>query len=718
MKSSHKGFAEGALFALNIFIVVLLIAGDSLVVPRWLQPVGRMHPLILHFPIVILMLAMVMEFFRFRPEFAAEKLYQTFTNYLLVLGALLSSITVIMGLFLSREPGYEGDTLQWHKWFGVSVAFVGYAVYLIRNTSKYTITFAKAGAVITVLCLLIAGHLGGNLTHGQDFVLGPVMDKGANTVPIDEALVYNDVIKPIFEVKCQSCHSADKMKGGLMLTDSASVMKGGKSGKLFIAGNPAMSLLMQRVHLPETEKKHMPPTGKMQLSDNEKLLLYLWIKGKAKFGKKVIDLPGNDSLRTIAATFLKHAEATEDVYDFSAANEKDIQKLNNNYRSVYPLASGSPALAVNIYNKTTYSGKVLDELSPIKKQVVSLDLNKMPVKDVDLKIIAKFENLRKLILNFSDITGGGLKDLSGLKYLKSLSIAGVKLGSDDIKQIAALKNLAELAIWDTGLNPQDIKSLQKQNPKLRLLTGFKDDGRVMKLTSPQLKDAAIIFKQQYNLQLTNPIKGAEIRYTTDGSVPDSIHAATYKPGIVFTQSAVIKARAFKAGWRGSDTVQFNIYKCAYTPDIINFVQNPDDKYKGDGAKTIIDKELGGGNFGNGKWIASQKDLAVMMWFNKPVDLHSVALNVMRNTGPQIFLPAEVEVWGGTDQSHLKLLSLLKTAPANKTDEFGLIPLECKLKSPQQVSCIKLVAKPLKSVPAWHPAKGKPGWVFMDEVFLN
>ncbi|MEO3405753.1 FN3 associated domain-containing protein [Mucilaginibacter sp. CAU 1740] len=718
MKSSHKGFAEGALFALNIFIVVLLIAGDSLAVPRWLQPVGRMHPLILHFPIVILMLAMVMEFFRFRPEFVNEKLYQTFTNYLLVLGALLSSITVIMGLFLSREPGYEGDTLQWHKWFGVGVAFTGYAVYLIRNTSKYTIAFAKTGAIVTVLCLLIAGHLGGNLTHGQDFVFGPVMDKSENVVPIDQALVYNDVIKPIFEVKCQSCHSADKMKGGLMLTDSASIMKGGKSGKLFIVGDPAMSLLLQRVHLPETEKKHMPPTGKMQLSDNEKMLLYLWIKGKAGFNKKVIDLPATDSLRMIASTILKPAEGTEEVYDFSAADEKEIQKLNNNYRSVYPLAHESAALAVNIYNKSTYSGKVLDELSPIKKQVVSLDLNKMPVKDADLKSIAKFENLRRLILNFSDVTGNGLKELSGLKYLKSLSIAGVKLSNSDIKQIATLKTLDELAIWDTGLNPTDVQSLQKQNPKLRLLTGFKDDGRVMKLTNPQLKDAAVIFKQQYNLQLTNPIKGADIRYTTDGSVPDSLHATSYKPGVVLTQSTVIKVRAFKAGWKGSDTVQFNIYKCAYTPDSISFTQYPDDKYKGDGAKTIIDKELGGDNFGNGKWIASQKDVAVMMWFNKPVDLHSVGLNVMRNTGPQIFLPAEVEVWGGADQNHLKLLSSIKTPPAKKADDFRLIPLECKLKLAQQVSCVKLVAKPLKSVPAWHPAKGKPAWVFMDEVFLN
>lgn len=718
MKGSHKGFADGALFALNIFIVVLLVAGNSLVVPQWLQPVGRMHPLILHFPIVILILAMVMEFFRFRAEFVNEKLYQNFTNYLLVLGALLSSITVVMGLLLSKEPGYEGNTLQWHKWYGVCVAFMGYGIYLIRNMPQYTAAQAKTGALVTVFCLIVAGHFGGNLTHGEDFVFGPIMDKEKNKVPIDKALVYQDVIKPIFEMKCQSCHNSDKMKGRLILTTPATILKGGKSGKLFVPGNPAMSLLLQRVHLPEKEKKHMPPTGKPQLTDEEKMLLYFWVKSDPDFKKKVIDLPATDSLRVIASTLLKPAESIEEVYDFAAADDKDIKKLNNNYRVIYPLANESPALAVNIYNKSTYNIQVLKELSPIKKQVVSLDLNKMPVKDADLKVIAKFENLRRLNLNFSDVAGSGLKELVALKYLKNLSVAGIKLRPADIKQLMAIKSLTELAVWDTGLKTADLVPLQKANNQLKLLTGFKDDGKAIKLSSPQLKNTAVVFKQSYQLQLSNPIKGVDIRYTTNGSVPDSVRAALYTPGVIFTQSTIVKARAFKTGWIGSDTAQFNIYKSAYTPDSVAFLKYPDDKYKGDGPKTIIDKELGGNSFGNGKWIASQKDIEMLMWFNKPADLHSVNLNVMRNTGSQIFLPSKIEVWGGSDQNHLKLLGYTTTATPLKNDTFAVISLECKLKTVRLISCLKLVAKPLKNVPSWHPAKGKPAWVFIDEVFVN
>ncbi len=71
--------------------------------------------------------------------------------------------------------------------------------------------------------------------------------------------------------------------------------------------------------------------------------------------------------------------------------------MNNNYRGIYALSEGSPALAVNIYNKTAYNPKVLTDLSEIKKQVVSLDLHKMPVKDAELKTIAQFENLSAVL---------------------------------------------------------------------------------------------------------------------------------------------------------------------------------------------------------------------------------------------------------------------------------------------------------------------------------
>jgi hypothetical protein len=351
------------------------------------------------------------------------------------------------------------------------------------------------------------------------------------------------VVEPIFQDKCISCHNPGKTKGGLNLIDEQSILKGGKDGKLFVAGQPQISLLLQRLHMPESQKKHMPPTGKPQLTDEELTLLYQWVRENAVFNKKVIDLPPTDSLRLAASSFLKPAEETEEQYDFAAADDKLIKKLNNNYRVIYPIAQGSPALGVNIYNKSTYQPKVLEELSAIKKQVVSLDVSKMPVKDSELKTIAGFENLRILNLNFTDITGISLKQLALLKYLKTLSLAGTRLDPQAIKQISAIKSLAKVALWDTGLSDTEIAELQKNNKKIDLIKGFKDDGKPIKLNDPQVKNTSFVFTKPITLELSHPIKGTDIRYTTDGTDPDSLKSMLYRPGIMIAENTNVKAKA-------------------------------------------------------------------------------------------------------------------------------------------------------------------------------
>ena len=360
----------------------------------------------------------------------------------------------------------------------------------------------------------------------------------------------------------------------------------------------------------------------------------------------------------------------------------------------------------------------MEELSAINKQIIALDVSKMPVKDSELKTIAQFENLRALNLNFTDVTGSGLKDLAKLKYLNSLSLAGTKLDPQTIKQISSLKSLKKIAIWDTGLPDAEIADLQKNNKNIEFIKGFKDDGKPIKLNNPQVKNSSFVFTKPVELQLAHPIKGVDIRYTTDGTDPDSIKSLLYKPGILISDNISIKARAYKSGWLGSDMIQFNLFKSTYTPDSISFISPPNSKYSGDGAKSLVDKDLGGTNFGNGKWIASQKDLSVYMKFNKPVNLHTVTLNCMRNEGSQIFLPIEVEVWGGMDANHLKLLSKVKPPAPQKDDPFMVQGMDCKLAGTQSILCLKIIAKPIQNLPPWDPVKKQPGWVFMDEIFLN
>jgi len=335
MKINLKAYSGNILLFLNTLILFLLIFENELVIPQWLQPLGRMHPMLLHFPIVLLLVSLIMEFFQFKINEDSKVFYKSITSKIMFSGILLAAITVIMGIFLSLEEAYEGgDVLNWHKWSGVSIVFLASLIFIFRASNWYKDAVAKAGAIILSFIIVLAGHFGAVLTHGENFVLEPITK--SSLVPIEQALVYDHVIQPIFQEKCVSCHSDEKLKGKLKLTDSASIMKGGKTGKLYVPGDPKVSLLLERIHMPLSNKKHMPPSGKPQLSEEEIRILFNWIKDRPDFKKRVMDLPATDSIRILAAARLKPAAKVVDEYDFADVDEKTINDINIFYRMCSP----------------------------------------------------------------------------------------------------------------------------------------------------------------------------------------------------------------------------------------------------------------------------------------------------------------------------------------------------------------------------------------------
>jgi hypothetical protein len=145
----------------------------------------------------------------------------------------------------------------------------------------------------------------------------------------------------------------------------------------------------------------------------------------------------------------------------------------------------------------------------------------------------------------------------------------------------------------------------------------------------------------------------------------------------------------------------------------------DDKYKANGGKTIADQEKGDFNFGNGKWLGyREKDFAAILIFDKPVNATSITISILKDVGAHIFPPVKVEVWGGNNINQLvKLTQLIPEQPRKDSPNQENLALQCKFKS-TTLKLLKLVAKPVNSLPKWHPKKGEKGWVMIDEVFVN
>lgn len=104
-----------------------------------------------------------------------------------------------------------------------------------------------------------------------------------------DKLVFQHVILPILESKCNKCHNADKSKGDLRLDTFEMVMKGGENGSNVVPGKPADSLTLQRIDLPAEDDEHMPPDGKDQLTAEEISLIRWWVQEGASNTLKVAD---------------------------------------------------------------------------------------------------------------------------------------------------------------------------------------------------------------------------------------------------------------------------------------------------------------------------------------------------------------------------------------------------------------------------------------------
>ena len=696
-------------FAANTLLLFFVLAEQWVVIPSWLQVAGRMHPLLLHFPIVLILLLLIL-------EWMPQARNNSDGMDLLWLGTLnLTVFSALFGWILSREEGYGSDAVTLHKWGGVFLSLFALVWYHLRKWMQSRRIALSVSSALMIVGLILTGHQGAVLTHGDDFLLAPV--KGTESSPpvaIEDAIVYDHVIQPILEAKCVSCHNSSKAKGELVMETAASLLRGGKNGLLWDTTAKEYGLLLQRVHLPLNHKEHMPPKGKPQLTDEEIAILYHWIKSGSSMEGKLADLPETDSLRLLTASLFVSGE--EAVYTFSPAAESVIEKLNSYYRIVQPIAAESPALEVNYFGASQFKPEELKDLLQIKEQLVHLNLNRMPVTDKDLELLKQFPNLRNLNLSFSDITDKALPVLKQLASLRELSLSGTAVTTAGLSSNPI--PVKSLYCWSTGVKPEDIPALQKVWGDTRLETGFAGDTIRIQLNPPIVQNDEQIFSQPFELKLKHFVQGADLRYTLDGSEPDSLQSPVYKGPVTITKTTQVKARAFKKGWISSATVSRQFFGSGGKPDSIRLLTAPDPSYKGSGAQTLVDEVKGDGNFRSGKWLGyKDRDLEVQVEFKESRSLRNLSVSTLVGVGSYIMPPKEIQVWGTEQDGKPQLLA--KEIPRQHTMDTVQYEKIYTVNLPEKkYKQLKIIVKHLPLLPSWHPGKGSPGWVFVDELFFE
>jgi mono/diheme cytochrome c family protein/uncharacterized membrane protein len=444
--------------------------------------IGRFHPVFVHLPIGILLLACLFQWLMIKERFAV---LQPAIPVTLFWGMISAIVSCISGYLLSTTGDYDGQLVSQHQWLGISVAVVSLILYVLHKRSVSGRT-ARIISLVLFLLITITGHLGGSLTHGSTYLTeglnaGAADKKGAAIPPIpniQEAVVYNDMVKPLLEARCYSCHGPNKKKGKLRLDTEEFILKGGEDGKTIIAGDAEASGLIERLLLPQSDDDHMPPKEKPQLTQQEITLLHWWVSNGAHFSKKVKDLQQTEKIKPVLLSLQKGDAAQEETKlsdvpegEVSKADDAVIKKLQAAGVIVIPVAQNSNYLSVNFVTAVSTADSVMKLLGSLKKQLLWLKLNNATVNDHTVEFIKECKAITRLQLNNTAITDKVMATIKLLPQLQSLNLVGTKVTAEAVLQLQSLKMLKHIYLYKTAVTRNNWATLQKAFPSTKIDSG-------------------------------------------------------------------------------------------------------------------------------------------------------------------------------------------------------------------------------------------------------
>ena len=132
--------------------------------------IGRFHPLLVHLPIGFILIALLLEFNRSKFK-ESEKILKFILFWVL----LSVGFSILSGYFQYQQEGYLWELVQEHFYSGiVTLVFsTGFYVFLQKQTilNRLPRSFFSLGLLFS---LIVTGHLGGNITHGEEHLTEPL----------------------------------------------------------------------------------------------------------------------------------------------------------------------------------------------------------------------------------------------------------------------------------------------------------------------------------------------------------------------------------------------------------------------------------------------------------------------------------------------------------------------------------------------------------------
>jgi len=435
------------------------------------QLLGRLHPLIVHLPIGFIVIAFLLQWYdRKRNEYSAVIAFVYFW------GGISATLACITGYLQYLGEGYAFDSVKWHLWSGIATALFSFLMYARLKGFKKVDFLVKipivALSIFFFLLISFTGHQGGNITHGEDYLVEPLPNSVKSALGFEtfeekeivlneenwqDALIYEDVVKPILNNTCVSCHNPKKTKGELLLHEPQGILEGGENGEVILAENASKSELFMRMNLPMEDDQHMPPEGKKQPTKEEIQLVGAWIDMGHPFEGSIKEAGLEKEL--FASFFPKKHDYDYPDIEIEAGSKDSIKAIESTGVHVDLISHVSNFLSVSCINKPSFADSDFETLFPIKEQVARLDLGGTKVTDAIFEKLAMLPNLTVLKLDNTSVTGKNIALISSLKHLKTINLTASRFEEENLDTFTAFETLSKVYLYKTPVDSEGIQTL-------------------------------------------------------------------------------------------------------------------------------------------------------------------------------------------------------------------------------------------------------------------
>ena len=222
--------------------------------------------------------------------------------------------------------------------------------------------------------------------------------------------------------------------------------------------------------------------------------------------------------------------------------------------------------------------------------------------------------------------------------------------------------------------------------------------------------------KRITVSLTSELGSSLIRYSLDGTVP-TYSSPRYEHPFTIEKTSVVRAGTFRDTILLDKITEQKIYLHKAVGKRVA-LKYPYEEYTGGGDYALTNGVRGSNSSNDGNWQGfHQNDLEAVIDLGESMPITRINSSYLEDTPSWIFLPTEVEYSVSDDGINYTSTGIINVPVPGENQEVGVKEFLKELTN-VKARYVKVHAKNVGIVPAWHIGRGDKAWLFVDEIIVE